>query len=154
MFGAPSGARVGVYGSQSGTESRTSSLIVPLNGLRAMVFISFFFIESCSVTKCVRSIILFPASAPALYLSPRFTETGNTFWVPGPTRSRPGPLQLAQLAVPLSCVARPNAAERSRPSSREREKLHRVFAHEEHKRKNCTSKHLAYSPSLSATSPA
>jgi hypothetical protein len=32
MFGEPSGARGGMYGSQSGTESRTSTLIFPLNG--------------------------------------------------------------------------------------------------------------------------
>ena len=32
-FGAPSGATGCRYGSQSGTESRSSTLIVPLNGL-------------------------------------------------------------------------------------------------------------------------
>jgi hypothetical protein len=37
MFGAPSGALVGVYGSQSGFESRTSSLITPLKVFLAMV---------------------------------------------------------------------------------------------------------------------
>src|SRR3954451_7716305 len=31
-LGEPSGARGGMYGSQSGTESRTSTLIFPLNG--------------------------------------------------------------------------------------------------------------------------
>src|SRR5208337_676708 len=31
MFGAPSGALGGRYGSQSGVESRTSSLMIPLN---------------------------------------------------------------------------------------------------------------------------
>ena len=35
MFGAPSGAFFGVYGAQSGTESRTSSLMTPLNALVA-----------------------------------------------------------------------------------------------------------------------
>src|SRR5271165_6905279 len=33
MFGAPSGALGGRYGSQSGVESRTSNLMTPLNSL-------------------------------------------------------------------------------------------------------------------------
>src|SRR6266508_235545 len=35
-WGEPSGARGGMYGSQSGTESRTSTLILPLNGRRGI----------------------------------------------------------------------------------------------------------------------
>src|SRR5689334_10613439 len=39
-LGAPPGALVGVYGSQSGVESRTSSLMTPLNGFFAIVSLS------------------------------------------------------------------------------------------------------------------
>ena len=42
-LGAPSGALMGVYGVQSGTESRTSSLMVPLNGLVAIRFYPFLY---------------------------------------------------------------------------------------------------------------
>ena len=40
MFGAPSGALAGRYGSQSGMESRTSSLISPLKDFAVMFLIS------------------------------------------------------------------------------------------------------------------
>ena len=40
MFGAPAGAFAGRKGVQSGTESRMSSLIVPLNGIFGISLIS------------------------------------------------------------------------------------------------------------------
>jgi hypothetical protein len=44
MFGAPWGAFFGMYGVQSGVESRTSSLITPLNGIALL--------EKNSLTGC------------------------------------------------------------------------------------------------------